>query len=90
MPLYRGTLKYSVTKKIPTAFPNGSNYGYYFIIKDLAEQFKKTIYLFRRKHWKYKTLTVPIEKKLQKKKKLQKISYILQFIDSSRYVMSSY
>ena len=26
------------------------NYGYHFIIKELAEEFKKTIYLFRRKY----------------------------------------
>ena len=44
---YRGAmhsicnLKYSVTKKIPRAFYNGSNYDYHFIIKELAEEFKK-------------------------------------------------
>ena len=49
---YRGALhnicnlKYSVPKKVPS----GSNYDYHFIIKELAEEFKKTIYLFRRKH----------------------------------------
>ena len=43
---YRGAahsicnLKYSVPK-IPIVFHNGSNYGYYFIIKELAEKFKK-------------------------------------------------
>ena len=52
---YRGAangicnLKYSVPKKIPIAFHNGSNYDYHLIIKELAEEFKKTIYLFRRK-----------------------------------------
>ena len=35
-------LKYSVPKKNPVAFYNGSNYDYHFIIK--------TIYLFRRKY----------------------------------------
>ena len=44
---YRGAahsmcnLKYSATKKIPIVFHNGSNYDYHFIIKVLAEQFKK-------------------------------------------------
>ena len=43
---YRGTalsifnLKYSVSKKIPITLYNGFNYGYHFIIKELAEEFK--------------------------------------------------
>ena len=43
-------LKYSVPKKIPIVFHNGSNYNYHFIKKDLAEKFKKAIYFFRRKY----------------------------------------
>ena len=42
-------LKYSVPKKIPLDFHNGSNYDYHFIIKELAKKKLKTIYLFRRK-----------------------------------------
>ena len=44
---YRGTvhtisnLKYSVSKRIPIAFHNGSSYDYHFIIKELAEEFEK-------------------------------------------------
>ena len=34
-------LKYSVPKKISIAFHNGSNYDYYFIIKELAGKFFK-------------------------------------------------
>ena len=34
-------LKYSVPKEIPIAFHNGSNYDYYFIIKELVKEFKK-------------------------------------------------
>ena len=40
---YRGAahsicnLKYSVPKKIPIVFHNGSNYDYHFIMKDLTE-----------------------------------------------------
>ena len=30
-------LEYSVTKNIPIAFQNGSNYGYHFIIRELAK-----------------------------------------------------
>ena len=43
---YRGAarsicnLKYSVPKKVPLVFHNGSNYDYHFVIKDLAEEFK--------------------------------------------------
>ena len=53
---YRGAmhsicnLKLSVSKKISMIFHNGSNYDYDFIIKELAEQFEKTIYLFTRKY----------------------------------------
>ena len=32
-------LKYSVPKRIPIAFHNGSNYDYHFIIKKLVEEF---------------------------------------------------
>ena len=59
---YRGTansisnLKYSVPKRIQIVFHNVSNYDYHFIIKVLAEEFKKTIYLFRRKYWKINIL----------------------------------
>ena len=53
---YRGAahsicnLTYSVPKKILTVFHNRSNCDYHFIIKELAEEFKKTVYLFRRKY----------------------------------------
>ena len=42
--------KYSVTKKIPIAFHNGSNYDYHFIIKELAEDIKKN-FLFSSSTW---------------------------------------
>ena len=44
---YRGAahsicnLKYSVPERIPIIFHNGSNCDYHFIIKELAEEFKK-------------------------------------------------
>ena len=34
-------LKYSVPERIPIVFHNGSNYDYHFIMKELAEEFKK-------------------------------------------------
>ena len=42
---YRGAehnicnLKYSLRRKIPISFHNGSNYDYHFIIKKLAEEY---------------------------------------------------
>ena len=36
-------LKYCVPSKLPIAFHNGSNYDYHFIIKELAEEFKKQL-----------------------------------------------
>ena len=97
---YRGAahsicnLKYSVPKKIPTVFPNGSNYDFHFIIKELAEKFKKQFTCVGENTEKYITFTAPIKKKLQQlikmEKKLKKyIYYILQFIDSARFMASS-
>ena len=63
---YRGdvysicNLKYSVPKKIPIVFHNGSNYDYRFIIKELAAEFKNQW----RKYCKYITFTFPIEKEV--------------------------
>ena len=42
-------LKYSAPKKSPTAFQNGLNSDYHFIIR-VSTRIEKTIYLFRRKH----------------------------------------
>ena len=67
---YRGTahstcnLKYSVPKRIPIVFHNGSKYDYHFIIKELAEEFKKQLTCLGENIEKYITFTVPIEKKL--------------------------
>ena len=66
---YKGTehsicnLKYSVPKKIPIVFHNGSNCDYHFIIKELEEFFKKLTCLGEntKKYKKYITFTVPIE-----------------------------
>ena len=64
---YRGAvhsicnLKYSAPKKIPKVFHNVSNYDYHFIIKELAEEFKKQL---GENTEKYKTFTVPIEKEV--------------------------
>ena len=64
--------KYSVPKKIPIVFHNESSYGYYFIIKMLAEEFKKQFTCLGQNTQKYITFTVPIEKKLLKLIKMEK------------------
>ena len=47
--------KYIVPLKVTIGLYIGSNYEFHFIIKELAEKFKKN-YLFRRKHWKINNL----------------------------------
>ena len=97
---YRGAahricnLKYSVPKKVPIAFRNGSNYDYHFVIKELAEEFKIQFTCLGENIENYITLTVPIEKKVRRIDKngeniTKNISYILQFIDSARFRASS-
>ena len=97
---YRGAdhsifnLKYSASKKIPIVFHNVSNYDYHFIIKELAEEFKKAIYFFRREHWIYITFTVLIQNEVARidKNGLENTKdkfYILQLTDSARFMASS-
>ena len=87
-------LKHSVPKKIPTAFHHGSKYDYHFIIKELPEKFKKQFTCLGENTEKYITCTVPIEKEVTRidkngEKITKHISYILQFIDSARFIASS-
>ena len=87
-------LKYSVPKKIPIVFHNGSNYDYHFIIKELAKEFKKQLTCFGENTEKNITFTVPIEKRVTRIDKngeeiSKNISYILQFTDSARFMASS-
>ena len=55
-------LKYSVPKKIQTAFHSGFKYDYLFIIKELAEEFKKQFTCLVENTEKYITFIVLIEK----------------------------
>ena len=97
---YRGAahsicnLKYSVPKKIPIAFHNGSYYDYHFIIKELVKEFQKQFSCLGENTEKYITFTVPIEKEVTRIYKngeeiTKNIFYILQFIDSTRFMASS-
>ena len=94
---YRGTvhgicnLKYKVPKKISIVFHNGSSYDYSFIIKELAEEFKKQPFCSGENTEKYITFTVPIEREVTRTDKngekiTKNICYILQFIDSARFM----
>ena len=97
---YRGAvhsicnLNYSVSKKISIVFHNGSNYDYHFIIKELAEQFKKQFTCLGENTEKYIIFTVPSEKKVTRidkngEENTKNISYMLQFIDCARFMANS-
>ena len=84
-------LKYSVPKKNPTVSHSGSNYNFHFIIKEIAEEFKKQFTCLGENTEKHITSTVPIEKEVARidkngKEITKKISYILQFVDSARFM----
>ena len=55
-------MKYSVGKKIIIVFHNGCNYGYHFIINELAEKLKKQFTCLAENTGKDITFTVPIKK----------------------------
>ena len=57
-------LRYSVLKKIPVAFNTGANYDFNFVVKELAEEFKKQFTCLRENTKKYITFTVPLEKEV--------------------------
>ena len=97
---YRGAahskcnLKYSVPKRIPIVFDDVSNYDYHFIIKELAEESKKQLTYLGENTEKYIPFTVPIEKEVTRIDKnggeiIKNITYILQFIDSARFMAST-
>ena len=79
--------------KVPIVFHNGSNYDCHFIITELAEEFQKQCTCLGENTEKYITYTVPVEKEVTRTDKngeeiTKNISYILQFIDSSRVMAS--
>ena len=90
-------LKYSVPKKIPIGFRNGSSYDYPFITKELANDFEKqfTCQGENTERWPFETwpFSVPIEKEVTRINKNSKeitkyISYRLEFTDSTRFMIS--
>ena len=86
-------LKYSVPKKIPVGFHNGSNYDYHFIINELAEEFKKQFSYLGKNSEKHITFTVPIEKTVTRMDKnggeiTKDRFYLLQLWQDSARVMA--
>ena len=72
-------------------FHDGSIYHYYFIIKELAEEFEGQITCLGKNTEKLKNFSVPIEKvtRNQKGNELTKtLSCRLYFIDSERFMLS--
>ena len=85
-------MKYSVPKNILIAFHNGSNYDYHFIIKELAEEFKKQFTYLGASTEKYIAFRVPIEKEVKTidengKEITKNIFHLIKFIDTTIYVI---
>ena len=55
-------LRSNVPNEIPVVFHNGSNYDYYFIIKELVNKFEGQFKYLGENTEKYKTFSVQIEK----------------------------
>ena len=69
-------------------------YNYHFIINRLAEEFQKQFTCLGENTKKYVIFTVPIEKEVtitdkNREEITKNMSYMLQFIDSTRFMPSS-
>ena len=78
-------LNYKVPKDIPIIIHN-ARYDAHFIINQLAEEFNGELNCKRENMEKYITFSVPIKKKCDNGKT---ITYILRFIDSFRFMLTS-
>ena len=91
---YRGAahnicnLRYKVPKEIPIVFHNGSIYDYHFIIKELVKEFEGNFECLGENTEKYITFSVLIKKKIENKD--LEITYKIKFIDSYRFMSSSF
>ena len=89
-------MNYKISKNVPVAFDNGSTYDYHFIIKELSKEFEKQSECLGENIEKYITFSVPITKEITKidkdgnDDKTVSISYKLQFIDSFRFMSTSF
>ena len=80
-------------KNIPIVLHNGSHYDFHFIIKELKEECKNQFSCLREITEKYITVTVPTGKEVTRIEEngeeiTKNISYILQFIDSAKFMTS--
>ena len=87
-------LKYIIPKTIPVVLHNVSNYGYHFIIKEVAEEFKGEFIFLGAPTEKYKVFSVLITIEVKRvfkngKEPTKTIFYRRQFIDSARFMASS-
>ena len=78
-------LRYKVPQEIPVKIHNGSKYEYYFIIRELAEDFKGQFECLGENIEKYITFSIPIKKENDNGKT---ITYKIKFIDTSRLMPS--
>ena len=81
-------------QKNPIDFYNGSNYDYQFIIKVLAEEFKKRFICLRENTEKYLTFIVPIQKEVLRiynngDEIAKNKCYIFQFVGRIKSLTSS-
>ena len=76
-------LTYKTPKEITVVFHNGSTYDSYFIINQLAKEFKGKLECLGKNTEKYITFSVPISKELDN---VKTITYRLKFIDSFRFM----
>ena len=77
----------------PISFHNVSNYDCHFFIKRVSRRIWKQLTCLRENLEKYITFTVPIEKEVTKIDKngeqiTKNIFFMLQFIDSARFMES--
>ena len=70
-------------------FHNGSTYDYHFIIKDLVKEFDGNFDSLGENTEKYITFSVPLKKKIENKASIE-INYKIKFIDSCRFMSSSF
>ena len=75
--------------EIPAVFHNGSKCDYYFIIKELANDFECPFECVGENSEMYKSFSVPIKIEVIKNNKDETISCKIKFIDSIRFISSS-
>ena len=79
-------LRNKIPKEIPVVFHNGSTHDYYFIIKQLAREFKGNFEFLGENTEKYITFYVAIKKEHDNGKTTK---YKLKFIDSYKSMQDS-